>query len=78
MTLKEEVKILKELKFDEVRKHTKISVRLECNKNTILKTTLTIENAILLFGNYEVKLIQLIVMGNSPFIEFVCLVPEEE
>lgn len=75
MTLKEEIKALEELKFDEVRKYTKVSIRLKRNTDTILKTVLTVENAILVFGDYEVKLIQLVMISDYPSIEFVCIVP---
>lgn len=78
MTLKEEIKVLEKLRFDEVREHSTISIRLKHNTETILKTLLTIENAVLLFGNYEVKLVQITTFSGNPVIEFVCIVPECE
>lgn len=79
MRLREEIKALKKLKFDEIKRgHYKISIRLKLNQETILKTVIAIENAILLFGNYEVKLTEFVILGGSPSIELTLLVPESD
>ena len=77
MTLKEEINALEELRF-EIRKNTEISIKVRRNTETILITTLAIENAVLLFGNYEVKSIGVTMVCGYPSVEFVCIVPEYE
>ena len=78
MTLKEEVRILvEELNF-EIYDCTEISIKVMRNAETILNTILTLENAVLLFGDYKTKLIKNTMVFDYPSIEFVCLAPRYE